>query len=209
MLQNRVNPWGELCAVPDRGQLMGNRGILHNEHNDIVRPWKRKAWVTCLLHFKDIQRPRPFSQGNYSELFFLDEVTAFAAGHRPCNFCQRARSQEFKEAWVRANIAAAEQHDVTMPDIDKVLHAERAIRGGGKKTYRCALSELPRGSMFDLGGVAYVVGRNGFHPWSFAGYGSAVAIDGQSVVDVLTPASVVRTFSAGFVPKAHESLKLN
>jgi hypothetical protein len=209
MLQNRVNPWGALCAVSDRGQLMGNRGILHNEHNNIVRAWKHKAWVTCLLQFKDIQRPKPFSQGNYSELFFLDEVTAFAAGHRPCNFCQRARAQEFKEAWVRANIPAAEQQAVTMPDVDKVLHAERAIRGGGKKTYPCRLSELPRGAMFDLGGVAYAVGLDGVHHWSFSGYGPAVAMDSNATVEVLTPASVVRTFSAGFVPKAHESLKLS
>ena len=138
-----------------------------------------------------------------------DEVTAFAAGHRPCNFCQRARTQEFKEAWVRANIPAGEQQAATMPDIDKVLHAERAIRGGGKKSYRCALSELPPGAMFDLDDVAYAVGIDGVHAWSFAGYGPAVALDSNTMVDVLTPASVVRTFSAGFVPKAHESLKLS
>ena len=96
-----------------------------------------------------------------------------------------------------------------MPDIDKVLHAERAIRGGGKKIYSCSLSELPRGAMFDLDGVAYAVGLDGVHRWSFAGYGSAVAMDGNATVEVLTPASVVRTFSAGFAPKAHESLKLS
>jgi hypothetical protein len=188
---------------------MGNRGILHNEQNQIVRAWKHKAWVTCLLQFKDIQRPKPFSQGNYSELFYLDEVTAFAAGHRPCNFCQRTRTQEFKEAWVRANIPADEQQAVTMPDIDKVLHAERASPGGGKKTHSRSLSELPRGAMFDIDGVAYAVGFDGVHAWSFAGYGPAVALDSNTTVDVLTPASVVRTFSAGFVPKAHESLKLS
>ena len=110
---------------------------------------------------------------------------------------------------MRANIPAAEQPAITMPDIDKVLHAERAIRGGGKKTYSCSLSELPRGAMFDIGGVAYAVGFDGVQPWSFAGYGPAVALDSNTTVDVLTPASVVRTFSAGFVPKAHESLKLS
>ena len=97
----------------------------------------------------------------------------------------------------------------TMPDIDKVLHAERASPGGGKRTYSCSLSELPRGAMFDIDGVAYAVGFDGVHAWSFAGYGPAVVMDGATTVDVLTPASVVRTFSAGFVPRAHDSLKLS
>ena len=111
MLQNRVNPWGALCAVSDRGQLMGNQGILHNEHNNIVRAWKHKAWVTCLLQFKDIQRPKPFSQGNYSELFFLDEVTAFAAGHRPCNFWALCRFVWNPTPTMAASMRAAGAHD--------------------------------------------------------------------------------------------------
>lgn len=82
---------------------MGNRGILHDDGNRIVRPWAHKAWVTCLLEFNGVKRPKPFSPGNYSELFFMDEATAFAAGHRPCAHCQRARHREFKDSWVRAN----------------------------------------------------------------------------------------------------------
>lgn len=103
-LQNRVDPSGRLCAVQSRGMLMGNRGILHNDRNEIIKPRAHKAWVTCLLEYKGIKRPKPFSKGSYSELFFLDEATAFAAGHLPCAYCQRARHLAFKASWVRANV---------------------------------------------------------------------------------------------------------
>ena len=98
MFQNRVDPWGAFHAVSNRGTLMGNRGILHNAEQVIVSRWKSKRWLTCALHFKVIRR-QVFSPGNYSELFFLDEATAFAAGHRPCNDCRRDRLKDFREAW--------------------------------------------------------------------------------------------------------------
>lgn len=132
---------------------MGNRGILHDDANKIVKPWAHKAWVTCLLEFKGIKRPRPFSPGTYSELFFIDEATAFAAGHRPCAYCQRARHLEFKDAWLLANVQSERPASRSMPDIDKVLHAERAISGGGKRTYDAPLGELPGGAIFELNGV--------------------------------------------------------
>lgn len=201
MLQNRVDPWGALEAVPDRGTLMGNRGTLHNDKNDIVRPWARNAWVTCLLSYKGIRRPKPFSAGNYSELFFLDEATAFAAGHRPCTTCQRDRSMLFKEAWIQANMGtAATSSAVSLSDIDKAIHNERAVRGGGKKTYSAPLRDLPMGAMFEAGGSAYIVGRNGHHLWSFSGIGQAASFGPNEAVRVLTPASIVKAFAAGFVP---------
>ncbi|MFC7409470.1 hypothetical protein [Hydrogenophaga atypica] len=203
MLKNRVDPWGALNAVPDRGTLMGNRGILHNENNEVIRPWTHKGWVTCLLSYKSIRRPKPFSAGNYSELFFLDEATAFAAGHRPCTTCQRERSKQFKEAWIRANVgtAGAGQH-IAMSEIDKVLHNERAQRGGGKRSYAATLSELPLGTMFSIDSAAYLVGRSGYHRWSFSGYGEPEKLADDATVSVLTPASIVSAFSAGFVPAA-------
>lgn len=120
-LQNRVDPWGALCATASRGTLMGNRGILHDDRNRIVRPWAHRAWVTCLLEFNGIKRSRPFSPGNYSELFFIDEATAFSAGHRPCAHCQRLRHREFKDAWVRANVAEEFRAATLMPDVDKAF----------------------------------------------------------------------------------------
>jgi hypothetical protein len=204
-LQNRVDPWGTLCAVSNRGTLMGNRGILHDEFNQIVRPWAHKAWVTCLLSFKGIKRPRPFSQGNYSELFFLDEATAFSAGHRPCAYCQRERHLCFKETWLRANVEESTRPSVRMPDIDNVLHNERAIRGGGKRTFDAPLFDLPFGSMFEYEGNALLVAVRGYLPWSFEGYGAPRHIGSKTSVRVLTPESIVRAFSAGFVPNMHSS----
>jgi hypothetical protein len=182
---------------------MGNRGILHDDGNKIIKPWAHKAWVTCLLEFKGITRPKPFSQGNYSELFFLDEVTAFAAGHRPCAYCQRARHLEFKDAWVRANVPEELRASTKMPDIDKVIHAERAIFGGGKKTYDAPLVELPTGSMFEYENTAYLVATRGYLPWSFNGYGTPRHIDPRAIVKVLTPRSIVRAFAEAFMPRVH------
>lgn len=187
---------------------MGNRGILHDDGNQIVRPWAHRAWVTCLLEFNGIKRARPFSPGNYSELFFIDEATAFAAGHRPCAQCQRARHLEFKDAWVRANVADDLRAKTLMPDVDKVLHAERTVPGGGKGTFDAPLSELPRGAIFEYEEAAYLVSARGYLPWSFDGYGEPQDIDAAAVVKVLTPRSVVRAFEAGFAPLVHPSAVL-
>ncbi|WP_197065223.1 hypothetical protein [Massilia sp. 9096] len=184
---------------------MGNRGILHDDENRIVRPWAHKGWVTCLLEFKGIKRPKPFSKGNYSELFFLDEATAFAAGHRPCAYCQRVRHLEFKDAWLRSNVEPEHRASTSMPDIDKVLHAERAISGGGKGTYDAPLAELPQGAIFEHEEIAYLVATDSYLPWSFEGYGTPYRIDPRATVKVLTPRSVVRAFTEGFMPKLHPS----
>jgi hypothetical protein len=185
---------------------MGNRGILHNEANEIVKPRAHKAWVTCLLEFKGIKRSRPFSPGTYSELFFIDEATAFAAGHRPCAYCQRSRHLEFKDAWLRANVEPEHRASTSMPDIDKVLHAERAISRGGKGTYDAVLAELPQGAIFEHEEVAYLVSGSGCLPWSFTGYGALKSLDPATVVKVLTPRSIVSAFAGGFTPAVHQSV---
>src|ERR1700733_13647396 len=98
-LQNRVDPFGKLIRTPARGAMMGNRGgVLHNSEREIVRPYKSRRWITCLLEFKGRHRI-VMSERRYTELFFLDEATAFAAGHRPCAECRRERFNAFKEAW--------------------------------------------------------------------------------------------------------------
>lgn len=205
MLQNRVNPWGHLVAVHHRGALMGNRGILHDAQNCIVRDWAHKSWVTCLLSYKEIKRPKPFSPGNYSELFFLDEATAFAAGHRPCSYCQRKRSKEFKAAWLNANVPLEQHRGFNMPAVDSRLHEERATRGGAKVTYKAEVSSLPSGAMFEHEGTAYLVHAGQFLPWSFAGYGKAASFHAAAVVQVLTPQSIVAAFKHGFTPSTHLS----
>jgi len=185
---------------------MGNRGILHDDTNKIVRPWAHKAWVTCLLEFKKIKRPRPFSKGNYSELFFIDEATAFAAGHRPCAYCQRQRHLAFKAAWLQANVVEENHAGTSMKEIDDILHAERAVRGGGKTTFDAMLSELPSGVIFEYESHAYLVSnRAGYLRWSFGGYLDARNIEPTAVVKVLTPRSIVRAFRRGFSPLVHLS----
>ncbi|QIL74416.1 hypothetical protein G7048_28215 (plasmid) [Diaphorobacter sp. HDW4B] len=207
MLRNRVDPWGQLHAVSDRGTLMGNRGVLHNAENHIIRPWAHKSWVTCLLSYKDIKRPKPFSAGNYSELFFLDEATAFSAGHRPCNYCQRERSQLFKAAWLQANAPSSRPSDFSLSEIDAQLHKERAVRGGAKVAYQESVAMLPLGAMFAHAGTTYLVGTNGHSPWSFGGYGPAIEMDPATQVSVLTPKSIVSAFARGFQPHVHPSAK--
>ena len=204
-LQNRVDPWGQLKSVPMRGSLMGNRGILHNGSRQIVRPWAGKSWVTCALQFNDIHRTI-FAEGSYSELFFLDEATAFAAGHRPCNHCRKSRYAEFKTAWVRGNRPGAAEGNMLVTEIDKVLHTERAIPGGGKVKFHSLVSTLPSGTMFEYEGAAFLVWMAAAHRWSFEGYiPSSLQLDHETV-NVLTPASIVRMFESGFTPSVHASV---
>ena len=206
MLQNRVDPSGKLHAVSDRGLLMGNRGILHNSDNQIIRPWAHKSWVACLLSYKNIKRPRPFSIGNYSELFFLDEATAFSAGHRPCSYCQRERSKLFKAAWLDANVPFTEKSSFGMPKLDAHLHEDRCLRGGAKVTYQAFAASLPKGAIFSHNGSIFLVSANGYLPWSFAGYGPALELAPTASVSVLTPRSVVATFAQGYQPHVHPSV---
>lgn len=202
-LQNRVDPWGKLNAVPARGSLMGNRGILHNESRQIVRPWAGKSWVTCALQFDGIQRT-VFGKDTYSELFFLDEATAFAAGHRPCNYCRKPRYSDFKAAWLRTNRPDA-VGNTPITEIDKVLHTERSIPGGKKVMFSAAMSEIPSGTIFEYENTAFLLWKGAIHRWSFDGYTpSSLQVDSQPV-NVLTPASIVRMFQNGFMPAVHAS----
>jgi hypothetical protein len=211
-LQNRVDPWGRLHAVPARGTLMGNRGILHDDNRQIVRPWKGQAWVTCELTFKGIQR-QPFSKGSHSELFFLDEATALAAGHRPCFHCRPRRFAEFKSSWLAANRPGADGGFTPITQIDNALHAERAMRGGRKGVFVARLFELPDGTMFEMDGAAFLVWKRALLAWSFGGYGPPRwvsdtvpdTVSDTRVVDVLTPPSIVQMYRRGFVPAVHAS----
>jgi hypothetical protein len=204
-LQNRVDPWGRLHAVPDRGTLLGNRGIIHNHAREIVAQWRTKAWITCQLAWKGWRRTlmRP---GSWTELFFLDEATAFAAGHRPCAYCRRARFTEFKTAWLAANPAVIASAAPRIAEIDNILHAERARKGGGKVTYDEQWRALPDGTMIELDAAAYVVWKRQLLKWAFNGYSrSEMPWPSQQTVHVLTPVSIVRTFRHGFQPGVHES----
>jgi hypothetical protein len=194
-LQNRVDPWGRLHSVEARGAWMGNRGVLHDASRRIVRPWRLKAWIVCRLEFKG-RRRRVFAPARYSELFFLDEATAFAAGHRPCAECNRERFNAFKRAWPCAAKAA---------EIDNVLHGER-IADGEKVSYEARLDELPDAVMIERDGAGLLVRGDALHPWSFAGYGAPLPRPpGTAHVRVLTPRSMVHAIARGFAPQIHPS----
>ena len=184
---------------------MGNRGILHNQEKRIVRPWAHKAWIACLLSYGNVRRS-VFSPGNYSELFFLDEATALAAGHRPCGQCQRDRYLLFKEYW--AKLYAQRGSPLNVKAIDLQLHLERTLPDHRKQTYQATVGELPSGTMFDTNSQAYLVWKEKFLPWSFDGYGTPVEFDSTLPVQVLTPKSLVEIYRLGFEPNVHTSAAL-
>jgi hypothetical protein len=205
--QNRVDPWGALHAVPSRGNLMGNRGILHNDEGEIVRKWASPTWVTCVLKFGQRTSPGTFRPGHYSKLFFLDEATAFAAGHRPCGECQRPRYMEFRDAWKAANVSEEQLERFSLSMLDRQLHAERTSRTAtnGKGTFTAPISELPFGVLVEWAGHAWLVANaRELRRWSFDGYAPPVEAPAEAV-RVLTPASIVKTFGQGFRPRVHSS----
>jgi len=190
---------------------MGNRGILHDNEKKIVKPWEHTGWVTCRLEYGEISRAgntareKLFTAGNYSELFFLDEATAFSAGHRPCAQCRNKRYKEFKRAWGVANRDRVSSDDPPFKEMDKVLQAER-LSEGEKKTFVAELASLPEGTMIELNGKAYLIWRERLYQWSFAGYTEDKAKRAPATrVQVLTPASIVRMYANGFVPQVHVS----
>lgn len=203
-LQNRVTPHGQLEAASARGAWLGNRGILHDENKKIIAPWRHKAWITCKLDYQDRHRTI-FSPNNYSELFFLDEATALSAGHRPCAECRKDRYLEFKVAWCTANPGIAGSNP-PIAQIDKQLHFERAIRGGGKVTFNDKLLNLPAGTFIELEGIPYLLWLGKLFPWSHHGYGQPLSALPKAIqVTVLTPVSIVAMFRHGYKPQVHES----
>lgn len=205
-LQNRVTPFGEIVAVEPHGTLMGNRGCLHDDQRRVVRPSARDAWVTCRTQWKDIQRT-VMSPGKYTELFFLDEATALAAGHRPCNDCRSERLDAFKAAWA-IGVEGRSSGASLVSRIDPVLKQDRWESKGVQRRYVVSLSELPDGVMVQLpndAGAARLRWRGRLLRWTPAGYVDPQPMDGPIEVTVLTPACTVKVLAAGYVPEIHAS----
>ena len=190
-LQNRVDPFGEFHAVAARGAFLGNRGgRLHGPDWTLRRRrWTSRRWIVCLCAFKG--RRREVWGAGYTELFFLDEPTALAAGHRPCFECRR----EAAKAFLAAFLGAPDNVDA----MDATLHNERLDEGGRKRLWRARLSALPDGAFVVLDGRAHAL-RDGLRRWSFGGYGPPLAYNGNAQVDVLTPPSTVAALAAGYRP---------
>lgn len=198
-LQNRVTPTGDIIATPHRGLFTGNRGIIHDPATKTLlkKRWSTPAWLTCTCEFRGRHR-EVMAQRSWTELFFLDEATALAAGHRPCFYCRRDDANRFRAAWEKGNRV----HDVRMHDIDTVLHHERLDHG--KKRLHALLVPfdlLPEGAMVQRGEESFLVTQGRALLWSPAGY---VAVERPpDEAALLTPPSTLRTMNAGYQPVLH------
>ena len=193
--QNRVNPFGAIEAVPERGTLMGNRGCLINAGREIVRPYQLKRWISCVLEFKGRRHPI-MTPGLWTELFFLDEATALAAGHRPCCECRRPAAQQFLRLWNQAN----GQSITCFPELDAALHAERL-------SFSTTLLTFADGVFFANHQTPYLFFQERFYPWTPAGYLAPIA-EVPEQIRQLTPPSIARTLAAGYQFLTHDSSRI-
>jgi len=198
---NRVAPDGSTHAVADRGLVWGNRGRLLNAHGELlVRHSRGRNWTICRLEFRGRQRAQ-WRPDRLTELYFLDEPTALAAGHRPCGECHYHDYQRFKQAWAAAHSDAPSG----AADIDRRLHTDR-IGADGPRIHRAALASLPDGAMIEHQDAFWLIRAGLLHPWSFGGYGPGHARSSfPDVVTVLTPRATVAALRAGYRPTCHPS----
>ena len=205
-LQNRVTPLGDLIADPSRGLVYGNRGCLHNERGQIRRRYSGKRWIACRLEFRGWRRSPLQQPGRFTELFFLDEATAFAAGHRPCALCRREDYVRFLELWQRLHPGRP-----SADAIDARLHRERVdARTRGRRHHDAPLSSLPDGAFVVRDGDAWLVLGRELLRWTPAGYAERRPRPARGVGCVLTPPSLVAVLRSGWegaVPLLHPSAR--
>ena len=203
-LQNRVWPTGEIVADPARGLMMGNRGCLHGQARELgVARWRSKLWICCVLDWRGVRRD-PMPPGRWTALFFLDEATALAAGHRPCGYCRRDDYRDFAAAWQAAGALPDRLRAVEM---DTRLHAERVDRTRRKRTHQRPAGELPDGVMVMTHGGPALLAGGALRPWSPAGYGAPAPVEPGLAAEVLTPPSIVAAITAGYRPLVHPSAR--
>ncbi len=200
-LQNRVTPWSAIEASPGRGLFTGNRGCLHDDQRRLVtQGWRTKAWICCTLDWRGWRRTL-MTPRRWTELFFLDEATALAAGHRPCAYCRRGDYNAFMAAW-------AETH--SQPDkwraaaVDTVLHPQRTAR----TPVPTRLGDLPDGALVEREGQAreaWLTADGRLLRWSQEGYRDAAPLDPSETVLPVTPPSMLAVLIAGYRPVLHPS----
>src|SRR3954453_17038169 len=196
-LQNRVDAFGELFATAARGLFMGNRGgRFHTDDRKLTgRRWASRQWICCVLDFKN--RQRDVWGRYYTELFFLDEVTALAAGHRPCFECRRKDAEAFAGAWQQGlKLRQRPRAD----EMDVVLHAER-LNGRAKRLHRRNIDGLPDGAFVVLEEGAWAVRGHTLLRWTPEGYDTSKPRLRGTMVDVLTPPAIVGVLAAGYRPR--------
>lgn len=193
-LQNRVNPFSDIIATPERGLLTGNRGILHNASRQLITTrWRTRAWIICTLTWRDVRRT-PMSPRTWTELFFLDEATALAAGHRPCAYCRRAIYRDF----------LSRSGHTSAPSLDATLHTQRT-----QPAELAPFSSLPLAAMFATGSEAWLkCSPTAAQLWSFSGYAPPLEFAADTSVRPLTPALTRDILAAGFKPLLHPTAAL-
>jgi hypothetical protein len=204
--RNRVTPFGEFEASPARGLFMGNRGILHDNNGNLRRSrWKHKAWVTCVLSYKGVRRTL-MQPGNYTELFFCDEATALAAGHRPCGQCRPLDYQRYIGAWQQTHGLEAQPR---AGEVDNRLHQARVAQDRRQVRIHSSLRDLPDGVIVSLPEepeTAWLIWQGSLHRWSHEGYADRHPIVADEEVIVLTPEPTVGVLAAGYQPMVHSSV---
>ena len=199
MLQNRVDPFGNLIRSTARGLWMGNRGVIHNGEKQITKAYAHKAWIICKLEFKGRKRA-VMSPNRWTELFFLDEAAALSAGHRPCFECRRQDALQFKECWIKGN----RSHDFTMATsinrIDEIIHGERTTERKKVFTQR-KLADLPDGTFVCMNNEPWLYFKGKFYHWTPFGYEPGTSISQPSPFAILTPNSIVNALAAGYLPQ--------
>ncbi|MBT1700988.1 hypothetical protein KK083_29110 [Fulvivirgaceae bacterium PWU4] len=200
MLQNRVDPFGRIIKTSARGLFMGNRGVIHNERKEITHTFKHKAWIICLLAFKGRKRT-VMTPDRWTELFFLDEATAFAAGHRPCFECRKEDAKRFKACWIQGNPSYHFSMTTSIKEIDEVIHRERIDREKKKVTHQRMPSDLVEGTFVAIDDEPYLFTEGRLHHWTPSGYDNAIAVPEGSMLTALTPTSIVNAFRAGYTPQ--------
>jgi hypothetical protein len=201
-LRNRVTPAGEIVAHPSRGLVLGNRGCLHGQGRELgTSRWRSKLWICCLLDWRGVRRD-PMPPGRWTALFFLDEATALAAGHRPCASCRRRDYRDFAEAWRAAQRLA---RPPLAAEMDAILHRERVDRARRKVTYFAPVADLPDGVMIRADGRAGLLVAGRPRIWSFDGYQAQTTVGLPDPVEVLTPRPTVAAIASGYRPLVHPS----
>jgi hypothetical protein len=197
-LRNRATPLGDVIADPARGLVYGNRGCLHDEHGRLRRRYNGRRWIACRLRFKDRKRSRLMAPGRYTELFFLDEASAFAAGHRPCAECRREDYIRFGGVWRELH---PDQHGAD--EMDLQLHAERVDPDSrGQRRHRLPVDELPDGAYVLVDDSPWLVLGHKLLAWTPAGYTERRARPRGETVTLITPPSLLAVLRAGWVEGA-------
>jgi hypothetical protein len=195
-LPNRVTPLGELIATPERGLVYGNRGCLHDARGEIRRPYATRRWIACRLCFRGRRRSPLMAPGRFTELFFLDEATALAAGHRPCAECRRSDYNRFSDLWLRLHPG-----QVGADAIDAQLNSERLAAGRRERLlHEASYRELPDGTFVLDAGAPHLVLASGLLTWSPGGYRERHRRPTNGRATVITPPSLVAILRSGWSP---------